>query len=139
MRREEKVEAVKAKIRDEISTFKQNKLVKEDLSNFDRNTILVCTFVLALEDYCDREFAFTDWYNITPDGETNYIVTEETLDMMLQDSVKIVNQFIVSATGLDECYDNLFYPQRILTDKWIEFELFTILEKCIFENERKKK
>lgn len=137
MRREEKVEAIKAKIRSEISDIKQLESVKINLCNFDRSTILSLVFILALEDYCDSDIAFNDWYSASADGQCNYIVSEETLDMMLEDDCKIVRHFLVSAREKSD--DSLFYSKDILTDKWIQFELFTTLEKCMFENERKGK
>jgi hypothetical protein len=138
MTREEKVEAVKIKIKKEIEELKANKSVSYELSRCEKNTILFMTFVYALEDACDNSNLFNDWYSVTH-GVTNYIISDEILDMLLLDKTKILRQFRYAILGLSDDYSAFFYSRSYLNDKWIEFELFSVIEKLIFEKKQKEK
>jgi hypothetical protein len=136
MTREEKVEAVKSKIKKEIKELKANKSVSYELSRCEKNTVLFMTFVYALEDACDNSNLFNDWYSDIS-GVISYVISNATLDMLLSDRTKILNQFRYAILGLSDDYNAFFYPKSYLNDKWIEFELFTVIEKLIFEKKQK--
>jgi hypothetical protein len=138
MTREEKVEAVKSKIKKEIEELKSNKSISYELSRCEKNTILFMTFVYALEDACNNSNLFNDWYSII-NGITDYIISDETLDMLLLDKTKILRQFRYAILGLSDDYTAFFYSKSYLNDKWIEFDLFTVIEKLIFEKKQKEK
>jgi hypothetical protein len=55
----------------------------------------------------------------------------------LSDRTKIINQFRYAILGLSDDYNAFFYSKSYLNDKWIEFELFTVIEKLIFEKKQK--
>ena len=135
MTRKEKVEAVKIKIKKEIEELKANKSVSYELSRCEKNTILFITFVYALKDACDNSNLFNDWYSVI-NGVTNYIISDETLDMLLLDETKILRQFRYAIVGLSDDYSAFFYSRSYLNDKWIEFELFSVIEKLIFEKKQ---
>jgi hypothetical protein len=137
MTREEKVEAIKLKIRKEIEEIKSNKSILYELSKCERNTILFMSFVYALEDSCNNSNLFNDWYSVI-NGVTTYTISDETLDMLLLDETKILRQFKYAIIGLSDDYSEFFYSKEYLNDKWIEFELFTIIEKLIFEKKQKE-
>lgn len=138
MTREEKVEAVKSKIRKEIEELKSNKSISYELSRCEKNTILFMTFVYALEDSCNNSNLFNDWYS-TINGVTNYIISDETLAMLLLNETKIIKQFKRAIIGLSDDYTPFFYSNSYLNDKWIEFELFTVIERLIFKKKQEEK
>lgn len=137
MTREEKVEAIKSKIRKEIEELKSDKSILYELSRCEKNTVLFMTFVYALEDACNNSNLFNDWYSVIH-GVTTYTISDETLDMLLLDETKILRQFRYAIVGLSDDYSEFFYSKEYLNDKWIEFELFTVIEKLIFEQKKEK-
>jgi hypothetical protein len=137
MTREEKVKAIKLKIRKEIEEIKSDKSILYELSKCERNTILFMSFVYALEDSCNNSNLFNDWYSVI-NGVTTYTISHETLDMLLLDETKILRQFKYAIIGLSDDYSEFFYSKEYLNDKWIEFELFTVIEKLIFEKKQKE-
>ena len=138
MTREEKVKAIKLKIKKEIEELKANENISYELSKCEKNAVLFITFVYALEDACNNSNLFNDWYSVI-NGVTDYIISDETLDMLLSDETKILRQFRFAIVGISDDYTPFFYSKNFLNDKWIEFDLFTVIEKIIFEKKQKEK
>lgn len=127
MKREELVTELKKKINKEIAEVQQKywmaiRTMDSNDEEAKREYVTIMTVLYEWSDYINSPSAFMQKY------EVSYYLSEEDFRIMLQDRFKPTLSF------LHEVYKNSLYRlSDILTDRYIQLEMISIIDRCLYE------
>ena len=128
--REEKAQKLVEKTLEHIEKFKSNKWNKEQLSQFNRISIINSFMVLAVEDYCKSGHAFIETY---PNGR--YILDDIDLDILLNSKTDVLDRVLFYLADKDD-YNALHFIGNSINDYFIQDQI-RVIEQCIWEQQHK--
>ena len=141
MTRNEKIQKIKDKMRDEIESYK--KLYLADGGGFrkvalgdEKMFVLSLSTLYYLESYVNSERSFKEVY---PNGE--YILTEETLDILLNMTHIVSSIFnVLDMENIsDDTVDNVyFHVADFMCDEFFENTVVSICDRILYHDSRKK-
>jgi hypothetical protein len=132
MTREEKVQKLVEKTLKHIEEFKNNKWNKEQLSQFNKASIINSFMVLAVEDYCKSGHAFIETY---PNGI--YILDDIDIDILLNDRTDVLDRVLFYLADKND-YNVLHFIGNSINDYFIRDQI-RVIEKSIWERQHEDK
>ena len=123
--RADKVKKIKERILEEIEKEKNFYIstLKESFSGIDHNSKMI-HLLNILKEYILRDKSFREY--IADRNGLVYIISDNTLDMMLTYSFSLVDNWLANFT---ENNDNVFNLDDFLNDNFFEHHFFSIFEK----------
>ena len=141
MTREEKVHKIKEKLLAEIREEKLHYLT-EDGKFLDADACLTKYIVIYLsllyyiENYVNSDICFKDIY---PNGE--YILNDETLNILLQPSFDILNRIRwcidISYPAINSIYSSCFHISEYFNDNFFDNEVIATIDRILFKDSGK--